>query len=73
VATKPQKSGRNIYRWRKVRRSINNRRSRSIVHRGQLAGATLWRLQSVALRYQHQMERELEEQAAGREREGWLR
>jgi hypothetical protein len=73
TATKPQKSGLNIYRWRKVRRSISNRRSRSLIHRGQLAAATLWRLQAVALRYQHQMGRELEEQAAGREREGWLR
>jgi hypothetical protein len=73
AATKPQTNGHHIYRWRKVRRSISNQRSRSIVHRGQLAGATLWRLQAVALRYQHQMGRELEEQAAGREREGWLR
>lgn len=71
--TKPQKSGHSVYRWRKIRRPLSNPRSRSIVHRGQLAGATLWRLQAVALRYQHQMERELEEHVAGREREGWLR
>ncbi len=61
------------YRWRRIRRPLSNLRPRSIVHRGQLAGATLWRLQAVALRYQHQMERELDDQLAGREREGWLR
>jgi hypothetical protein len=72
AGTKLQKSGHHLYRWRKVRRPISNRRPRSIVHRGQLAGATLRRLQAVALRYQHQMERELEEQLAGRGREGWL-
>ena len=61
------------HRWRTRRRPLTNTRSRQAMRRGQLAGATLWRLKAVALRYRHQMERELDEQLAGREREGWSR
>jgi len=64
-----------VARWRRlpVRRAFPSLRSRSIVRRAQLAGATLWRLQAVALRYRHQMERELEEELVRHEREGWAR
>ncbi|HXJ47523.1 MAG TPA: hypothetical protein VNF91_00010, partial [Candidatus Acidoferrum sp.] len=58
------------HRWRRMRRPLTNPRGRRLVRRGQLAGATLWRLKAVALRYRSQMERELDEQLAGREREG---
>jgi len=61
------------HRWRRTRRPLTNPRWRGSVRRGQLAGATLWRLKAVALRYRHQIERELDEQLAGREREGWSR
>jgi hypothetical protein len=71
--TKPQRQRHTTYRWRRIRRPLTNLRSRSIVRRGQIAGATLGRLQGVALQYQRQMERELEDQLASREREGWLR
>ena len=62
-------------RWRRLRGrpAFPSLRSRSIVRRAQLAGATLWRLQAVALRYRHQMERELEEELVRHEREGWAR
>jgi hypothetical protein len=69
----PRTSSRDVYRWRKVRRPFSNLGARKTIHRGRLAGATLWRLQAVALRYRYQMERELDEQRAGREREGWSR
>ena len=58
------------YRWRRT--SQPSRHARPIVHRGQIAGATLWRLQTIALRYRHQMERELEAELAS-SREDWLR
>ena len=61
------------HRWRRTRRPLTNPRWGGRMRRGQLAGATLWRLQAVALRYRHQMERELDEHLAGREREGWSR
>jgi hypothetical protein len=73
TAAKTRKSGHDIYRWRKVHRPLANLRARKTVHRGQLAGATLWRLQGVALRYRYQMERDLDEQLAGQKREGWVR
>ena len=60
-------------RWRRMRRPLSDPRARRTMRRGQLAGATLWRLKAVALRYRHQMERELDEHAAGQEREGWSR
>jgi hypothetical protein len=44
--------------------------SSSRPRRGRLASATMSHLRSVALRYHHQMERELEEEL---DREGWLR
>lgn len=59
--------------WRKIRRPLTDPRWRGTMRRGQLAGATLRRLKAVALRYRNQMERELDEQLAGREREGWSR
>jgi hypothetical protein len=61
------------HRWRSMRRSLTNPRWRRTMRRGQLAGATLGRLKAVALRYRHQMERELDEQLSSREREGWSR
>jgi hypothetical protein len=72
-ASKPQSERPVLYRWRHVRRPFINLRARSIGYRGQLAGATLWRLQAVALRYRHQMEHELEEERVRTEREGWQR
>jgi hypothetical protein len=59
------------YQWRRLRN--RNPRAGSVVRRGQLASATLWRLQAVALRYQHEMERQLDQQVVGRDREGWQR
>jgi hypothetical protein len=70
---KSPRPGHTTYRWRRVGRSSGKARTRTAVHRGQLAAATLWRLQAVALRYQHQLERELEEQLVQSEREGWQR
>jgi len=69
----PERPRHSAYRWRKVRGPLTNLRSLSIIHRGQLAGATLRRLQAVALRYRRQMERELDDERLGGEREGWLR
>jgi hypothetical protein len=64
-------------RWRRLRsrQAFPSLRSRSITHlrRNQLLGATMFRLRRAALHYHHQMERELEEDLARREREGWLR
>jgi hypothetical protein len=64
-------------RWRRLRAqpAFPYMRSRSITHlrRGLLVGSTLLRLRAVALGYHHQMERELEEELACREREGWVR
>jgi hypothetical protein len=57
-------------RWRRMRRPFSSLRTRSLVHPGQLAGATLLRFQAVALRYRHDRERELEEEAIQRERSG---
>jgi hypothetical protein len=59
------------YGWRRIGRS--KPRAGATVRSSQLAGATLWRLQAVALRYQHEMERELDEQMLGGERGGWQR
>jgi hypothetical protein len=70
-ATRSHQRAHATYRWRNL--SFANRRARPAVRRDQLAGATLWRLNALAQRYQHQMERELEEQLARSEREGWLR
>lgn len=72
-ATDPKSPKRHhaTYRWR--RPSFANKHARSALHPGQLAGATLWQLRALAHRYHHQMERELEEQLARSEREGWLR
>lgn len=72
-ARKPQRWHHPNYRWRRLRRPFTPGRARSVVHRGQLAGATLKGLRGVALHYHHQMERELEEERARSEREGWLR
>lgn len=73
TASKPQRQSRDLYRWRGTRRPLTRLRAGSIVHSGQVAGATLWRLRAVALRYRHQMERELEEKRVLAEREGWQR
>jgi hypothetical protein len=73
IGSSTQRRPHASYRWRRLRPVSINPRGRPIVNRGQLASATVWRLQGVALRYQHQMERELDEQLASREREGWLR
>ncbi|MHB8688959.1 MAG: hypothetical protein ACYC9D_12700 [Candidatus Dormibacteria bacterium] len=61
------------YRWRGIGRPTGNVRKHPAVPSGQIAAATLWRLQSVALRYQHQLERELDRQLVESEREGWQR
>lgn len=73
AAGKPQMRPHPKYRWRRLRQYFTPVRARSLVHRGQLAGATFGRLRGVALHYHHQMERELEEERARSEREGWLR
>jgi len=66
-----------VSRWRRPRRLRHfvGLRTSPIGHiRGsQIFGAALLRLRSAASRYQHQMERELEEELVRREREGWLR
>jgi hypothetical protein len=66
-----------VLRWhrQRVRPLFGNSRSRSIGHiRGsRLFGTALLRLRGAALSYHHQMERELEEDLARREREGWTR
>lgn len=76
VAT-PQLQSHAALRWRRqrVRPLFGNSRSRSIGHvRGsRLFGTALLRLRGAALSYHHQMERELEEDLARREREGWTR
>ena len=70
---KPQAAAR----WRRLRSraAFPHLRSRSITHvrRGMFVGLTLLRLRAVALRYHRQMERELEDELARREREGWVR
>jgi hypothetical protein len=71
--TRAPRSSHTTYRWRRVGRSSYNPRTRTAFHRGQLAATTLWRLQAVALRYHHQLERELEEQLVESEREGLQR
>ena len=71
--TKPPNQSHPTYRWRRARRGTGKAQSRTGVRRAPIASATLWRLQAVAYRYQHQMERELNEQAARSEREGWQR
>lgn len=66
-----------VSRWRRPRRFryFVGLRTSPIGHiRGsQIFDAALLRLRSAASRYQHQMERELEEELVRREREGWLR
>lgn len=66
-----------VTRWQRNRAlpGFGNQRSRSIRHdRGnRLFGTALLRLRGAALGYHRQMERELEEEHARREREGWVR
>jgi type IV secretory pathway VirD2 relaxase len=73
----PQVQSHAVLRWRRqrVRPLFGNSRSRPIGHvRGsRLFGTALLRLRGAALSYHHQMERELEEDLARREREGWMR
>jgi hypothetical protein len=64
-------------RWRRLRAkpAFPYLRSRSITHlrRGLLVGTTLLRLRAVALGYHHQMERQLEDELARRDHDGWQR
>jgi hypothetical protein len=69
----PPKRHRPTYRWGRVRHSNGNTSPRLGVRRGRIAIATLWRLQAVALRYQHRMERELDQQLVESDRGGWGR
>ncbi len=73
----PQIGRHRVSRWRRprsLRNFVGLRLSPSGHVRGsQIFGAALLRLRSAASRYQHQMERELEEDLVRREREGWLR
>ena len=73
----PQIGRHRVSRWRQPRPHGNfvGRRLSPIGHfRGsQIFGAALLRLRAAASRYQDQMERELEEELARSEREGWLR
>jgi hypothetical protein len=73
----PQIGRHRVSRWRRPRslRNFVGLRLSPIGHvRGsQIFGAALLRLRTAASRYQHQMERELEEDLVRREREGWLR
>lgn len=71
AGTRSHKRHHATYRWRS--HAFAKRHVRQAVHPGQLAGPTLWQLRALAHRYHHQMERELEEQLARSEREGWLR
>ena len=66
-----------VSRWRRPR-SLRNFVGLHLspyghVRGNQIFGAALLRLRSAASRYQHQMERDLEEELVRREREGWLR
>jgi len=64
-------------RWRALRRRplFPNLRSRSVTHlrHHRTVGTTLLRLRAVAIRYQHQMERELDKDLVHRTHEGWQR
>ena len=66
-----------VRRWRRqrVRPVFDSPRSRPTRHvRGsRLFGTALLRLRGAALSYHHQMQRELDEDLARREREGWMR
>lgn len=59
------------------RRPLRHPKLRSLSHRHhhgiQVFGAALRRLRAIAVRYQYRMERELEDDLARREREGWSR
>ena len=76
VATRRQQSHAAL-RWRKPRSRASFGGPRSLstqqIRGSQIFGTTLLRLRAVALRYQHQMERELEGDLARREHEGWMR
>jgi hypothetical protein len=61
------------YIWRSLGRPPGKVQKHPAFRRGQIAAATLWRLQAVALRYQHQLEHELDRQLVESEREGWQR
>jgi hypothetical protein len=73
----PRQQSHVVPRWRRqrVRPSFGNLPSRSIRHdRGnRLFGTALLRLRGAALGYHRQMVRELEDENARREREGWVR
>src|SRR5712692_2148006 len=63
------------WRWVHAPAAKTRSRSRSSGHvrSHRPIAATLLHLRGVAIRYRHQMERELEEELARREREGWVR
>jgi hypothetical protein len=73
----PRQQSHAVLRWRQQRARPLFGGSRSLstghVRGGQIFGTALLRLRVVARTYQLQMERELEEDLARREREGWVR
>ena len=77
MVARPQVQSQAVRRWRRQRARpvFDNSRSRPTRHvRGsRLFGTALLRLRGAALSYHHQMQRELDEDLARREREGWMR
>jgi len=77
MVARPQVQSQAVRRWRRQRARpvFDNSRSRPTRHvRGsRLFGTALLRLRGAALSYHHQMQRELDEDLARREREGRMR
>jgi len=77
MVARPQMPSHAVRHWRRQhpRPLLGNSRTRSTGHvRGsRLFGTALLRLRGAALSYHQQMQRELEEDLARREREGWIR
>ena len=77
TVTRPKVQGHTALRWQRQRTAplLGTPRSRPSRHvrATQLFGTALLRLRGAALSYHHQMQRELEEDLARREREGGMR
>jgi len=73
--SRPQLQSHTALRWRRqyVLPVLDHPRSIRHARGSRLLGTALLRLRGAALSYHHQMERELEEDLARREREGWVR
>lgn len=75
TVNRPQQQSHAALRWRRqhVLSVFGHPRSISHARGSRLFGTALLRLRGAALSYHHQMQRELEEDLARREREGWMR